>query len=121
MNWYVKVLKQYADFGGRARRREYWFFILFNAIFGAVAIILDRIFGTVFEGQTFGIVATVYALALVVPSLAVEVRRLHDAGKSGWMIFLPLIPIIGAIWLFVLLVTNSKPGTNQWGPNPKGM
>lgn len=119
MNWYLKVLKQYADFIGRARRKEYWMFVLFNMIFSVIAMILDNILGIAMEGIGYGPLYGIYLLAIILPSLAVAVRRLHDIGKSGWMILISLIPLIGGIWLLVLLVTDSNPGDNQYGPNPK--
>lgn len=119
MNWYLKVLKQYADFSGRARRKEYWMFVLFNNIFAMVAVILDNVLGLTAGEERYGVFYYLYILAVLIPGLAVSVRRLHDVGKSGWMILIVLIPIIGAIWLLVLLVTDSNPGENQYGPNPK--
>jgi uncharacterized membrane protein YhaH (DUF805 family) len=119
MNWYLKVLKQYADFSGRARRKEYWMFVLFNMIFAIVAAILDNVLGIAMEGTGYGPLYGIYALAVLIPGLAVAVRRLHDVGKSGWMILITLIPLIGAIWLLVLLVTDSNLGENQYGQNPK--
>ena len=119
MNWYLKVLKQYADFKGRARRKEYWMFFLFNIIFGAVAVIIDNIAGTAVSSAGYGIFYGLYSLAVFIPSLAVAVRRLHDIGKSGWMLLVGLIPIIGPIWLLVLMVTDSNPGNNKYGQNPK--
>jgi uncharacterized membrane protein YhaH (DUF805 family) len=119
MNWYLKVLKQYADFGGRARRSEYWYFTLFSTIFAILATILDNVLGIAIEGIGYGPIYILYALAMFVPGLAVFVRRLHDVGKSGWMYFIALIPIIGAIWLLVLLFTDSQQGDNNWGANPK--
>jgi uncharacterized membrane protein YhaH (DUF805 family) len=119
MNWYLKVLKQYADFSGRARRKEYWMFALFNIIFITVAMILDNVLGLTLGELPYGVFYLLYALAVIIPGLAVSVRRLHDVGKSGWMMLIALIPIIGAIWLFVLMVTDSKSGENQYGPNPK--
>tara|TARA_B100000795_G_C22715028_1_gene405121 strand:+ start:386 stop:757 length:372 start_codon:yes stop_codon:yes gene_type:complete len=119
MNWYLKVLKQYADFNGRARRKEYWMFTLFNIIFGGIAMILDSVFGIAIEGVGYGPLYGVYVLVLFIPGLAVAVRRLHDIGKSGWMILIALIPVIGAIWILVLMVTDSNPGENLYGANPK--
>jgi uncharacterized membrane protein YhaH (DUF805 family) len=119
MNWYLKVLKQYVDFSGRARRTEYWMFALFN-IFAIIAtMILDNLLGTTVDELPYGLFYFIYVLAIFVPGLAVTVRRLHDVGKSGWMYLIVLIPIIGAIWILVLLVTDSNPGANQYGPNPK--
>ncbi|PIB34794.1 hypothetical protein BFP72_04935 [Reichenbachiella sp. 5M10] len=120
MNWYLKVLKQYADFSGRARRTEYWMFILFNMIFSTVAMGLDYLIGSSLGGMSYGMLYMIYSLAVFIPSLAVTIRRLHDAGKSGAMIFIALIPIIGSIWLLVLLVSDSD-GDNKYGPNPKGV
>lgn len=119
MNWYLQVLKNYAGFSGRARRKEYWMFALFSMIFTIVAMILDNILGITAEGKEYGLFYILYVLAVFIPSLAVSIRRLHDVGKSGWMILIALIPIIGAIWLLVLLVTDGKPGENQYGLNPK--
>ena len=119
MKWYLAVLKNYAGFSGRARRKEYWMFVLFNMIFAFVAIFLDNILGIAMEGIGYGPLYGLYLLAIIIPSLAVVVRRLHDIGKSGWMILISLIPLIGAIWLLVLLVTDSNAGDNQYGPNPK--
>ena len=119
MNWYLKVLKQYADFSGRARRKEYWMFVLFNMIFAIVAMILDNVLGIAMEGIGYGPLYGLYVLAMLIPGLAVVVRRLHDVGKSGWMILIALIPLIGSIWLLVLMVTDSNTGENQYGQNPK--
>ena len=117
MEWYVKCLKQYADFSGRARRKEYWMFVLFNAIFAIVAGLLDRLFGT--AGDSMGLIGGIYSLAVLIPGLAVCVRRLHDIGKSGWNILFALIPVIGAIILIVWYCTEGEQNSNQWGENPK--
>ncbi len=121
MKWYIKVLKQCFDFSGRARRKEYWMFVLFNSIFGFVAIMLDSIYGMERSGyfQKIGPIFILYNLLTIMPRLAVEVRRLHDVGKSGWMVLLSLIPIIGTIWIFILMITDSVPSENRWGKNPK--
>ena len=121
MNWYLKVLKQYADFNGRARRKEYWMFVLFNTLFSILAMIFDNVFGIAIEGIGYGPIYLLYVLAMMIPSLAVAVRRLHDVGKSGWMILISLIPIIGGIWLLVLFVTDGNLGENEHGANPKEM
>ncbi len=120
MKWYLKVvLKQYADFEGRARRTEYWMFALFNflAYFGVLIVsgLLNNLFGT----EMFGGLIFLYVVFSFVPSLAVTVRRLHDVGKSGWFLFISLIPLIGAIWLFVLYVTEGDYRSNEYGNNPK--
>lgn len=114
MQWYLKVLRQYADFAGRARRMEYWMFTLVNIIITLVLVLLDYGLGT-------GFLNTIYSLAVFVPSIAVGARRLHDIGRSGWWQLLYLIPLIGAIILIVWFATDGKPEPNQWGPNPKTM
>ena len=119
MNWYLAVLKKYAEFNGRARRKEYWMFTLFNFIFLIVALILDNLLGTAITGVGYGFFYILYALAVLIPGLAVCVRRLHDVGKSGWMFFIILIPIAGGIWMLILMVTDSIAGENEYGPNPK--
>ncbi|MNJ56322.1 Inner membrane protein YhaH [compost metagenome] len=113
MDWYLKVLKNYVGFEGRARRTEYWMFILFNFIVSIVLSIVGALVGL------DSILAYVYAAAVLLPSLAVAVRRLHDTGRSGWMILLSLIPFIGSIILIVFMCQDSEPGENQYGPNPK--
>lgn len=119
MNWYITVVKKYAIFSGRARRKEFWMFVLFDVIFANVAIVLDFMLGTISENGRYGIVYGLYVLAVLPPRLAVTVRRLHDVGKSGWWMCIALVPVIGAIWLLVLLARDSQPGANQYGPNPK--
>lgn len=86
MNWYIKCLKQYADFSGRARRKEYWLFVLFNYIIFNVAGLIDVISGFT-DGFEIGPLGALYLLGMLIPSLAVIVRRLHDIGKSGWLFF----------------------------------
>ena len=119
MNWYLGVLKKYAVFSGRARRKEYWLFVLFNMIFAILAMILDNVLGIAIQGLGYGPIYILFGLAVLVPGWAVSVRRLHDVGKSGWFFFIVLIPIVGAIWLLVLMCRDSMPGENQYGPNPK--
>lgn len=119
MNWYLKVLSHYADFNGRARRKEYWMFVLFNILFAFIAVLLDNLLGITFGELGYGPIYITYALIVFIPGLAVSVRRLHDIGKSGWMILISLIPLIGSIWLIVLMATDSVPGDNEYGKNPK--
>ncbi len=119
MKWYLKVLKQYADFNGRARRQEYWMFILFNLLFAFIAIFLDNMLGLTIGRTPYGILYFLYAIIVFMPGLAVAVRRLHDTGKSGWMVLVSLIPLIGAIWVLVLMVTEGDVGDNAYGSNPK--
>lgn len=121
MKWYLKVLKEhYADFKGRARRTEYWMFILFQILFGIAAMILDSLLGLSISPEVpYGWIYILYGLAMFLPGLAVAVRRLHDIGKSGWWYFIVIIPLVGPIWLLVLFCTDSEAGANKWGENPK--
>ncbi|WP_228547208.1 DUF805 domain-containing protein [Nonlabens antarcticus] len=120
---YVKdCFKKYADFKGRSRRSEYWYFYLFNIII-SFALIIPAIALMVAKSDAFWlpvILLILYSLATILPTLAVVVRRLHDTSRSGWYYFMTLIPLVGIFILIVFLVDDSKPGTNQWGPNPKG-
>lgn len=119
MNWYIEVLKKYAVFNGRARRKEYWYFILFHMIISLVVGVIDGLTGS-FSGEVgVGLLGAIYALALLIPSIAVIVRRLHDTDRSGWWILISLIPLIGTIVLIVFLVLDSTPGANRFGENPK--
>lgn len=114
MRWYIEVLKKYAVFSGRARRKEYWYFILFNLI---VTILLNSLLGRF--GSELAILRWLYGLAVFLPSLGVTVRRLHDTGRSGWWILLGLVPVVGSIILLVFCAQDSHPGPNQYGQNPK--
>ncbi len=118
MNWYLGVLKKYAVFSGRARRKEYWMFILVNVIIAFVLGLIDGIVGVALESDQ-SLLTTLYTLAILLPSLAVGVRRLHDTGRSAWWLLIALVPIIGPIVLLVFLVQDSQHGDNQYGPNPK--
>ncbi|MEM9777168.1 MAG: DUF805 domain-containing protein [Chloroflexota bacterium] len=119
MNWYLKVLKQYFDFKGRARRKEYWMFTLFNLIILAALSVIDfAVLGA--DVETGGMILyPLYALIVFIPSLAVGIRRLHDSGRSGWYMFTVFIPVIGSLVLIYFLVQDSEAGDNKWGPNPK--
>lgn len=112
MNWYLAVLKNYVGFSGRARRKEYWMFVLFNFL---VAAVLTGV-GMAIETT---ILTTIYQLAVLIPSLAVSVRRLHDTGRSGWWLLLAFIPIVGAIILIVFLASDGETAPNKYGANPK--
>ncbi|MDG4825634.1 DUF805 domain-containing protein [Asanoa sp. WMMD1127] len=112
------VLTQYVGFSGRARRSEYWWFVLFSFLVNAVASILDSALFDATPGRP-GIFGIIVGLALFLPGLAVAVRRLHDTDRSGWWILIALIPLVGAIVLLVFMVGDSKPGQNRFGANPK--
>jgi uncharacterized membrane protein YhaH (DUF805 family) len=119
MNWYLKVLKNYAAFGGRARRAEYWWFVLFNFLATLALIIVDSLIGLSAQAGGIGILSGIYTLAVLIPGVAVAIRRLHDSGRSGWWFLISLVPFVGGIILLVFLVLDSQPDSNQWGPNPK--
>jgi len=124
MNWYLKVLKQYTDFYGRARRKEYWMFTFFNVII-LMALMLVMIAGdvSVSKNATLSIIGKIlfygYALVLFIPTLAVCVRRLHDIGKSGNYYFIGFIPLVGQILLLIWFCKDSQEGENEYDVNPK--
>ena len=113
MNYFLDALKRYADFTGRARRKEYWMFILFYVIFYIAAMVVDIVLGTF-------LITLVFALGMLIPSISLAARRLHDTGRSGWWQLIALIPFVGFIILLVFLVMDSS-ADNQYGPNPKAM
>ena len=125
MDWYLKVLKQYTDFSGRARRKEYWMFTLFHFI-----IIFVLAFATAFMSGglesneepsiVMVVILVIYVLATLIPSIALSVRRLHDIGKSGWMYLITFIPYIGGFILLIFACMEGESRPNKWGPNPKG-
>ncbi|MEU5961823.1 DUF805 domain-containing protein [Micromonospora parva] len=114
------VFSQYVGFSGRARRSEYWWFTLFTFLVSIAAAILDSALGLTFEGSSTGFIGLVASLALVLPGLAVAVRRLHDTDRTGWWLLIGLVPLVGAIVLIVFFVSDSTPGANRFGPSPKG-
>lgn len=121
MSWYIEAFKKYAVFSGRARRKEYWFFVLFNMIAAFLLGFIDGFAGMLLSAEAgIGVLSTIYLLVAFIPGLAVSVRRLHDTNRSGWWLLISLIPIIGSIILLVFLVQDSDSGPNQYGPNPKG-
>lgn len=119
MSWYIEVLKKYAVFGGRARRKEYWYFVLFNLIISIILAIVDNVTGSFSAEAGMGLLGGLYMLAVLIPGIAVSVRRLHDTDRSGWWLLIVLVPLIGAIVLIIFMVLDSSPGENQYGPNPK--
>jgi uncharacterized membrane protein YhaH (DUF805 family) len=113
VEWYLKVLQNYVTFEGRARRKEYWMFVLFNFIFAFAIGVVEGLFNL----PSF--LSAIYTLIVLLPSLAVGARRLHDTGRSGWWLLLSLIPLIGFIVLLVFLCEDSNEHDNVYGPNPK--
>ena len=119
MEWYIKVINSYSDFNGRSRRKEYWMFTLWNILFALLAALLDYSFGIVYPLVGYGPLNIAYGLFVLVPGIAVTVRRLHDIGKSGWMYLVAFIPIVGWIWLLILLIEEGDQGNNAYGEDPK--
>ena len=119
MNWYLEVLRKYAVFGGRARRTEYWMFALGNVVVSMLLAFVDRSLG-MSVSYGVGTLSSLYALAVLIPSLAVSIRRLHDTGRSGWWWLISLVPFIGVIVLLIFAAQDSQPGDNKYGANPKG-
>ena len=118
MEWYLKVFRQYSDFESRARRKEYWMFLLVNLI---VSIVVGVAGGTL---QGIGVpgasaLSWVYAAIAIVPSIAVGARRLHDIGRSGWWQLIALVPLVGVIVLLFWAAADGAPGSNLYGANPK--
>jgi len=118
MEWYLAALRKYAAFSGRSRRKEYWMFVLINAL-----ISIALVFATGMTSESPGLVGSllylVYSLAMLVPGLSVSVRRLHDTGRSGWWLLVGIVPIVGAIALLVFMAQDGQPGDNEFGANPK--
>jgi uncharacterized membrane protein YhaH (DUF805 family) len=115
MSWFLEALKKYAVFSGRARRKEYWMYTLFVGIVYLVLMVLSL----ATKSSLFTILVVIFWLAVVIPSLAVGVRRLHDTGRSGWWLLFGIVPLVGGITLLVFSCLDSEPGQNKYGPNPK--
>lgn len=113
MEWYLTVLKRYSDFSGRSRRKEYWMFILINALIGFAIGIVDGLFGTL-------ILTGIYYLTVLVPTVAVSIRRLHDTGRSGWWLLVSFVPIVGLLVMIYFTTMDSEVGENDYGPSVKG-
>jgi len=120
MNWYLTVLKNYTGFEGRARREEYWMFFLINIIISIVLVVIDSKTGLLNHVTGYGLFSGIYMLGVLLPSIAVSMRRLHDTGRSGWWLLISFIPLIGVVVLFIFMVLDSHAADNQYGPNPKG-
>ena len=122
--YYLDILtNKFADFNGRARRKEYWMWTLYCTIILLISMVFDNLFGLTFEllGEDlgYGWLYLIFGIIQFIPGLAVVVRRLHDVGKSGWYYLIILIPLIGFIWILVLLCTDGVEEENKWGTNPK--
>lgn len=112
MNWYLEVLKKYAVFDGRARRKEYWYFTLFNGLISIPLGLMDVMFETVDLETGLGLFDSIYGIGVLIPTIAVGIRRMHDVGKSGWYSIVP-------IYNFVLAIREGDQGENEYGPDPK--
>lgn len=122
MKEYLNVLRHhYADFRGRARRREYWMYYLVTTLITLILRVLDGVLGLSSGDLDLGILSGIYTLVVLLPGLAVSARRLHDTGRSGWWLLFGLIPIVGGIVLLIFTLSDSEPDANKWGPNPKGV
>jgi uncharacterized membrane protein YhaH (DUF805 family) len=119
MNWYIDVLKKYAVFNGRARRKEYWMFALFNIVISIVLALIDATLGLMVADGSVGLLGLIYGLGVLLPSIGVAIRRLHDTNRSGWWLLIGFIPLIGVIVLLVFMVLPGTAGSNDHGPDPK--
>ena len=121
MDWMMLPLRRYADFNGRSRRKEYWMFILGVII---VAVVLGVIEGAMgmsgMVGGVYGPLTTLLLLAVLIPGIAVQVRRFHDQDKSGWFVLLGLIPLLGGLIVLVFMCLEGTKGPNRFGDDPKG-
>ena len=119
MNWVKTVFRKYAIFQGRAQRAEYWYFVLFYVIVYTALGFLDGSLSRPADESPWGLLTGVFALATLVPSIAVSVRRLHDTNRSGWWLLVSLVPVLGLILLFVWFAQPGEPEANRFGPDPK--
>ncbi len=122
-NWFMVAMKQYAVFSGRARRREYWYFVFTMLLIGlmlGIALGVVAVLVQLEPAMLANIFSILFFLGLLIPSIAVFVRRLHDTNRSAWWILIGIVPIIGGIVLFVFVVLDGTPGENRYGPDPKG-
>jgi uncharacterized membrane protein YhaH (DUF805 family) len=120
MDWMLMPLRRYAEFSGRSQRKEYWMFFLFQMIVYIVLSIIEGAVGlTGMIGGAYGPLTALFALAILIPGIAVGIRRLHDTDRSGWWLLIAFVPLIGAIVLIVFFVMDGTRGPNRFGPDPK--
>lgn len=119
-DWMVEPLRQYAQFNGRARRKEYWWFSLFAALASIPLSVIDMLVMGADRIAAVGIgpFTGIFALALVIPSIAVSIRRMHDLGRSGWWLLIGLVPLIGGLVLLVWYCSRGTIGSNRFGLDP---
>ena len=121
MDYMLMPFRRYFDFSGRSRRKEYWMFVLFIFIAVVVLSLLEAALGMGdMVGGLYGPLVLLFFLAIIIPSLAVQVRRFHDQDKSGWLVLLGFIPFVGSIIILVFMCLEGTPGPNEYGPDPKG-
>lgn len=114
------VFSKYATFSGRARRSEFWYWVLFVVLLSVVASVLDSVLKLkVVEGSPYGWITLIVSLALIIPGIAVTVRRLHDTDRSGWWYLLTFVCGIGALIVLVFCFIDGTPGPNKYGDSPK--
>lgn len=121
MNWYFHCLTKFAEFKGRAQRKEYWYFVLISIVIFVALNIVDHSIGTVVSKSGIGLFSGFYSVVVFIPNIAVSIRRLHDTNRTGWWILVNFIPLIGLLILLVFFVLDSTPGDNRFGPNPKSV
>ena len=120
MSWFLMALSKYATFSGRSQRSEFWFFLLSYVLLFVGLAIIDGMLGFFDEEEDIGLLSSLFAVAMFVPSLAVSVRRLHDTGRFGWWVLVAFVPVVGSIVMLLFAAEDSQPGANAYGPNPKG-
>ena len=118
MGWFISVVKNFS-FKGRARRKEYWMFVLFTVLVTALLMFADERLDFFSENNDPDILTLIFLLMIVIQALAVSVRRMHDTGRTGWWLLIQFVPYIGTVIWFVLSVLNGKEGENRYGPDPK--
>lgn len=119
MKWYLMAWQRCLQFSGRSRRTEYWMFVLLNILVAIAIALVDLMLGTVDEQTKTGTFSTFYSFIVILPTLALTVRRLHDTGRTGWWVLISLIPVLGVIVLLVFMALDGEPGNNDYGANPK--
>jgi len=120
VSWYLEALKKYAVFTDRSRRKEYWYFVLFNIIVALVLAAIDALLGTFSSSGNIGLLSGIYGLAVIIPSIAVTVRRIHDIDRTGWWVLINLVPF-GSIVILIFTLLDGTPGGNRFGPSPKAI
>jgi len=120
MNWFLTALKKYAVFSGRARRAEYWYFALFSFIISILLWVIGAFLAKISGLPWMALLGFIYMIAIILPSIAVSVRRLHDTDRSGWWVLIGFVPVVSLILLYFMVI-DGNPAENKYGPNPKGV